>query len=215
MKILMISAALVCLTSPVNAQVVIFSGDSSSGIGSVGDNEFTWSASSSVINPLQNSIDFGWGEISNPSSNGFNLTITMDFASPWTFNAIQFEALNTQTNDSVFSLQLFDQSLNSINTSSAISSSTNGLLSSPWNYNSDNDSWLYATLGGSLNGHQAAITGQYNNVSQLVITVEDHLGLDYFNLDMSPTVVPIPAAIWLFGSGLLVLAGVSRRKEKL
>lgn len=29
-----------------------------------------------------------------------------------------------------------------------------------------------------------------------------------------PTVVPVPAAVWLFGSGLLGLAGIARRKKK-
>jgi hypothetical protein len=28
------------------------------------------------------------------------------------------------------------------------------------------------------------------------------------------TVVPVPAAVWLFGSGLLGLAGIARRKKK-
>jgi hypothetical protein len=38
-----------------------------------------------------------------------------------------------------------------------------------------------------------------------------------FNATMSPTpdaVVPVPAAVWLFGSGLLGLVGVARRKKK-
>jgi hypothetical protein len=34
-----------------------------------------------------------------------------------------------------------------------------------------------------------------------------------FNLQGSMTVVPIPAAAWLFGSGLLGLVGVARRKK--
>ncbi len=29
----------------------------------------------------------------------------------------------------------------------------------------------------------------------------------------SPTVVPVPAAVWLFGSGLVGLAGIARRKK--
>jgi hypothetical protein len=34
-----------------------------------------------------------------------------------------------------------------------------------------------------------------------------------FNLQGSMTVVPIPAAVWLFGSGLLGLLGLARRKK--
>ena len=33
-------------------------------------------------------------------------------------------------------------------------------------------------------------------------------------LDVYQTVIPIPAAIWLFGSGLIGLIGVARRKQK-
>lgn len=34
-----------------------------------------------------------------------------------------------------------------------------------------------------------------------------------FNVDLSPNPVPIPSAVWLFGSGLLGLIGVARRKK--
>ena len=33
------------------------------------------------------------------------------------------------------------------------------------------------------------------------------------SIDATPTVVPIPAAVWLFGSGLIGLVGVARRKK--
>ena len=34
-----------------------------------------------------------------------------------------------------------------------------------------------------------------------------------FNANFDFTVVPVPAAVWLFGSGLLGLVGVARRKK--
>jgi hypothetical protein len=35
------------------------------------------------------------------------------------------------------------------------------------------------------------------------------------NLTGTPdTVIPVPAAVWLFGSGLLGLVGIARRKKK-
>ena len=36
---------------------------------------------------------------------------------------------------------------------------------------------------------------------------------DVFTFDATPTVVPVPAAVWLFGSGLIGLAGIARRKK--
>jgi len=35
-----------------------------------------------------------------------------------------------------------------------------------------------------------------------------------FNANLAPVVVPVPAAVWLFGSGLLGLVGIARRKKK-
>jgi hypothetical protein len=32
-------------------------------------------------------------------------------------------------------------------------------------------------------------------------------------IPVNPVVVPIPSAVWLFGSGLLGLVGISRRKK--
>jgi hypothetical protein len=34
------------------------------------------------------------------------------------------------------------------------------------------------------------------------------------NLSVTPAVVPVPAAVWLFGSGLLGLVGIARRKKQ-
>lgn len=43
----------------------------------------------------------------------------------------------------------------------------------------------------------------------------DILGVHFDSMVMTPTeVVPVPAAVWLFGSGLLGLAGIARRKKK-
>jgi hypothetical protein len=38
-------------------------------------------------------------------------------------------------------------------------------------------------------------------------------GVAQFSLQFQPTVVPVPAAVWLFGSGLLGLIGMARRKK--
>lgn len=36
-----------------------------------------------------------------------------------------------------------------------------------------------------------------------------------YNIEGAPAAVPLPAAVWLFGSGLLGLAGIGRRKSKV
>jgi hypothetical protein len=38
-------------------------------------------------------------------------------------------------------------------------------------------------------------------------------GVAQFSLQFQPTVVPVPAAVWLFASGLLGLIGIARRKK--
>ena len=39
------------------------------------------------------------------------------------------------------------------------------------------------------------------------------LEVTVYNLHLEGTVVPVPAAVWLFGSGLLGLVGIARRKK--
>lgn len=46
-------------------------------------------------------------------------------------------------------------------------------------------------------------------------TLNSDGSLSYNGTDVSPSAVPLPAAAWLFGSGLLGLVGVSRRKAKV
>lgn len=43
----------------------------------------------------------------------------------------------------------------------------------------------------------------------------DPLSLNSWRLDVTTSVVPVPAAVWLFGSGLIGLATVARRKTKV
>jgi hypothetical protein len=46
-------------------------------------------------------------------------------------------------------------------------------------------------------------------------TLNSDGSLSFNGTDVSPSAVPLPAAAWLFGSGLLGLVGVSRRKAKV
>ena len=44
-------------------------------------------------------------------------------------------------------------------------------------------------------------------------TLDQVSSVAFVQWSLSPTVVPIPAAVWLFGSGLIGLIGVARRKK--
>ena len=39
------------------------------------------------------------------------------------------------------------------------------------------------------------------------------IAIDNVRVDVDVSVVPVPAAVWLFGSGLLALVGIARRKK--
>ena len=36
---------------------------------------------------------------------------------------------------------------------------------------------------------------------------------EVYNIAVTPSAIPVPAAVWLFGSGLLGLVGVARRRK--
>jgi hypothetical protein len=58
----------------------------------------------------------------------------------------------------------------------------------------------------------ASVTAPY---SLTIIATVDHTGSGVSSFDAEiRTVVPVPAAVWLFGSGLAGLAGISRRLKK-
>ncbi len=65
------------------------------------------------------------------------------------------------------------------------------------------DNTLEIDINGSFNDGRLA----FYNFSQADVTYSA------FNTEPAPPTVPVPAALWLFGSGLLVLLGVSKQKK--
>ena len=66
---------------------------------------------------------------------------------------------------------------------------------------------------GDGNTHNLIDLSSFGLIDQLVLSSSlDPAGLGYDNFSFS--VVPVPAAVWLFGSGLLGLIGVTRRKKQ-
>lgn len=66
----------------------------------------------------------------------------------------------------------------------------------------------------SLSGTLPAGTYQYNLTSGAFVSpIPDFGSVSFDSVSFSLTTVPVPAAIWLFGSGLLGLVGMARRKK--
>jgi hypothetical protein len=105
------------------------------------------------------------------------------------FNLGTFDSFNGQTNAFIGSSGTSDASLNLYGTG-AVQGATLGSTSSLYGLTSDGTSADLAYLLGtfSFNGTTLTFTGE-------------------------STAVPIPAAAWLFGSGLLGLLGISRRRR--
>lgn len=84
-------------------------------------------------------------------------------------------------------------------------------------------------VGPSVHLFDATFVAMADGISVLTMTDEnpnfaDFAGLDGFDYDASGElnflsteikVVPVPAAVWLFGSGLIGLVGVARRKKSV
>ena len=85
------------------------------------------------------------------------------------------------------------------------------------------------TLTGFLGGSQVATTGDFwflaGELSNYGVTAFDGVSLDLLRIDLTnetstsfdnialTSAVPVPAAVWLFSSGLLGLVGMARRKK--
>ena len=80
-----------------------------------------------------------------------------------------------------------------------------------WNIMSPGSTALTAT---ALSYYNNAISGAYDNFDfSTVMTVLTPDPLDVSQEYLVPTVVPVSSAVWLFGSGLVGLAGVARRRK--
>lgn len=75
--------------------------------------------------------------------------------------------------------------------------------------------FVLAVFDPALNGGVGAWVGDsiaewYGNGNAVKLTFESS-GVTYV-VDVRPSAVPVPAAVWLFGSGLVGLAGLARRR---
>lgn len=69
--------------------------------------------------------------------------------------------------------------------------------------------------GQMLNGFLIITTDSGSIINDVKFSGGANEGIDFDSLLFAPAPVPVPAAVWLFGSGLLGLVGVARRKAKI
>ena len=69
---------------------------------------------------------------------------------------------------------------------------------------------------GITGNNWATIDGDSNGIPGTAMTAGPFTGFSpFFNVNTQAAVIPIPAAAWLFGSGLLGLVGVARRRRQV
>jgi hypothetical protein len=89
-----------------------------------------------------------------------------------------------------------------------------------WDGNADPGAALYVGLFDLADGagQLSNIYGDYNIYYDATLAGNSYLGDKSYALNgrgfLMPAAVPIPPAVWLFGSGLLGLIGVARRKRR-
>ncbi|MDH5570643.1 MAG: VPLPA-CTERM sorting domain-containing protein [Gammaproteobacteria bacterium] len=126
-------------------------------------------------------------------------------------------------------LHLFDLNMNLIRSdddgASRVSASSGNSWDSMFDYTLDAGSYIIALtqynndwMGGSWSG--AGVTGfmdvsgsQRNSSYAFEISGTALVNVDGNVIEPPISAVPVPAAVWLFGSGLIGLAGVARRKK--
>jgi PKD repeat protein len=84
-------------------------------------------------------------------------------------------------------------------------------------YDPEGGSLLYDWDFGDLTSAAGAITSHtYDSPGTYTarLLVEDEFGnFDFDTIAITVSAVPVPAAVWLFGSGLLGVIGIARRKK--
>ena len=80
-----------------------------------------------------------------------------------------------------------------------------------------NDNFLIALRAPASSGSWVAPTLEQCSVTSESCLLTWNLGSSVFAIDLEqvvpPAEVPVPASVWLFGSGLLGLVGIARRKK--
>lgn len=121
------------ISTEATAGFATFFGSSSSGTGTIEGQSFSWSATDSLINAPGSggSSSLGWGRSGDPTSQGLDFDIVIDFPEAWHFNQIRFGSLNHRAGLSKFSVSMLDELGNVIDTSALTAATTSGFAAAP------------------------------------------------------------------------------------
>lgn len=75
------------------------------------------------------------------------------------------------------------------------------------------DEFLGVEYSASSTGYEIAFTPGFGSITEVFFGYTDLNTFDGGFGDITYSVVPVPAAVWLFGSGLIGLLGFARRKK--
>lgn len=157
-----------------------------------GLNTYTYAGASTTI-----TLDINLtGMLSNPGSAFTNIEADVYIINPNDLFGMPFTNISAFFGEGVFPI-----TQTSVSIGDALTTSATDSLSITLNDGDEFAVWALLYIGGG-NG------GQVQAMNSLDLTFSNNTGLS------SPaSVVPVPAAIWLFASGLLGLVGIARRKN--
>ena len=163
------------------------------------------------------SVQDSFGDM--PTDRGYNFSFTLDWIdvvdSSWNYGAKSGE----------FALVNNKGDVGIITEASSADFTFDGLYAKKWGTAPDSagDDSLFGSISGYNNGSlvwkmATSLNGSYEYYGAQAGAIDElHLGFgDTFLVDditlNGVSAIPVPAAVWLFGSGLMGLAGIARRR---
>ena len=168
-----------------------------------------------------NSVQNSYGDMT--TYQGFNFSSTLDWVdvtdSSWNYGAYsgQFSLLNntgsvgiiTDENNADFT---FDGLWAKKWGTSIDSAGTDSLFGTIAGYNNGILVWEVNT---GLNGSYEYYDAQAAAINELHLGLGNYFLVDNLSLNASTFAATVPAALWLFGTGLIGLTGIARRKHPI
>lgn len=218
LKLVTTAIALV-LSSSINAAIINFEDTSTSSAGGIvnGNPYFEQGFSISSINNGLYAMEDGW-QNNRGSSNGtttayfyssnsaIEFTLAQENSDTFALNSIDFSEL-FQVSDSafVYAARTVEVTGTLFGGGTVSSSLTLDLLSDGANGINDFQTLSFDSSWDNLSSVTFLASNTPENISTYIM-------FDNIVLDGGVSTVPVPAAVWLFGSGLIGLIGVARRK---